>query len=324
MNHLERAYTNMQLGYSQALMFANNKGNNKGLDDYIAFDVLLEEKVFPKMLQDGGRETERGVEYRGFEYRLLRDGKTTAGYIKNTINPKLKELGLLHSPEAEPESYKACFEAFEMYAESSYLASMASCQWAYQMLNEHAGELLKEYEQIDNDFCSLYFPASEMIDYIVDCCIGDDNIKDILDSEDVKTEDIYDSIDYSLSKTSIELLKKIGDMVQISIKDENGWAVSLPYVTDGENFYTYDEIEKKLNEKLTVVMEFDVITEYEPTVYGVYGHDGYIETKERHIPVSVSDYDFSLKEYLSDLDKDGNVRIDGLCIAPPEEDEYEK
>lgn len=264
MNHLEETYVNLAFGYTQDTMLAGKRKSPSA--EYLSVDNILEEKVFPAMLEDGGTKTERGVEYKGFEYRLLQDPYMTSGYFKNVILPKLDTL-YLRGTEAVPQiSIEKITETFETFADHGYLASMDD-----RRLMKNMPEILQKYEAHISDKCPLDYDMDDLLDFLVN------EYEDIKESfENITSGKVYEDFDFkedvfNISFEANDELKarfdKVMDARQVYICLEDGTKMYLPAVQLEDKIMTFDEVADFLaiGENLTV--SIDYAKSYDPEYF---------------------------------------------------------
>ena len=70
----------------------------------------MKTSIFDKMLKDGGKETENGILYKGFEYRTLYDNDATPDYLDSVLqNIGIKETSqLMDNTKTYIPFYVAC------------------------------------------------------------------------------------------------------------------------------------------------------------------------------------------------------------------------
>ena len=62
-----------------------NYSTNRQNDEINYISHLIRTSIFDRMIQDGGKKTEKGVLYKGFEYRALYDNEATPDYLDSIL-----------------------------------------------------------------------------------------------------------------------------------------------------------------------------------------------------------------------------------------------
>ena len=291
MNYLERAYTSIQKEYSEAHMVSEHPETDPMfLADYMYFDDLLTEKVFPMMLKDGGSQTEHGVLYRGFEYRPLSASYTDEKYYKGVIEPAVKELA--GSPSGY--SYIHAVNALEDFSSLGFLKAMTE------------KEMHNDLDYImDNYICS---EDPEMCEGIDECimdyfneCIDEDSIEDWINRRYEDTGwsvNVFDDVIYS--KDFLSYIEHLSECSQLYAFDGND-KVYLPALMDGNNCITFAEIESRMTQLFSVKIETNLVSKvYNGDYFNPPEYDDKDELED--ITEYLLDYfDFEELQYYADI-----------------------
>lgn len=111
--NLKKEYINILRNYE----FEKIYGNRKNFDTYSFFNNTLKEKIFTVMLSNGGKATEHGVLYDGFEFRMIDDKSLTREYLDSTVIPMAKSLGIsdYYSLSQKPYNMIKSLNIFDNY-----------------------------------------------------------------------------------------------------------------------------------------------------------------------------------------------------------------
>jgi hypothetical protein len=286
MTYIERAYVCLQEEYRQLALVCGE--DDKGLlSDYKDFDRMLKDSVFPMMLSEGGKETDKGILYKGFEYRVL--DSIDDDYYCRAIEPSFRECVDASFDKRAPYRFSEIMDLFEDYSALGYLGAMTEKE-AFDDFKEIA-ENYPVY--LDND---MSVGMEEGMDEFLRDEIDLDALRDEINRHEFDEGFAMEELDFKdicIGNDFKDYVSYLSGYPQLYAVCE-GERYYLPFLKGEDRLLSFDEISTELDSRFEAETEAVAYRENE----GVNFHsDAWYEPDDYEEQTKIID----LKEYLYGL-----------------------
>ena len=326
-DYVANAYTLIMSLYIKQDAYDTHKWD----EDILWANDMLQNKIFPKMIEEGGKETEHGIIYHGFEYRLIGGGDCDEKYYEDVLKATNLSETTIMEQNLPFSTIKTAFLMLQDYGLYGYEPSLnyaradkASQKDLLHTLELRANKNLAKEEMQNNPdkyLIELIKKSPSIIELLTPCLL--EQLSGYLYAESIPflkvgelstyikedvisyIEDICPDIaeDYNTSDISVSF-----DSGYASFENDFENARQIYFMVDKTRYYlpvvridteniTTSNLEKKLGKikaSITYPTMYDMDKELIP--YGdrdVLREDQEICTTTIHIPISAIDIDLS-------------------------------